>query len=129
MQPPAGADQSGIMSLPASATGRSVRASQAPSYPQTHAGETPPMVDGLALLKTGDKVRHRPKQAVDANIMNIGGRADAEERAELNARGGFPIQPARPPWTGTHRSTVVQQATGEHGWESKARGNDTSKKK
>ena len=108
MQPPAALLKKGVTSLPCIGDGRQSGTSGSPSIlnasPEAAAG------GGLALLKTGDRIR-----------IDVGkGRADillpeAElnaRRAALQDRGGYPYPPNQTPWQEIQRGMVDQLADG-----------------
>ena len=65
---------------------------------------------GLAILRTGDKVRIDLNKG-DANIL-ITSDELKKRHAELKAKGGFAYPANQTPWQELYRSTVGQQATG-----------------
>jgi dihydroxy-acid dehydratase len=108
MQPPAALIKRGIKSLPCIGDGRQSGTSSSPSIlnasPEAAAG------GGLALLKTGDRVR------IDLNK----GRADilvtddeiTRRRAELQNNGGYRYPAHQTPWQEIQRGMVDQLAEG-----------------
>src|SRR6266550_2613627 len=108
MQPPAALIKRGILSLPCIGDGRQSGTSGAPSI--LNATPEAAADGGLAILKTGDKVRIDLNKG-SANIL-ISEEELKRRRAELKARGGFPYPANQTPWQELYRSTVGQQATG-----------------
>jgi dihydroxy-acid dehydratase len=108
MQPPASLIKRGILSLPCIGDGRQSGTSGSPSI--LNASPEAAADGGLAILKTGDKVRIDLNKG-SANILI----PDAEVKrrhAELMAKGGFPYPQNQTPWQEIYRSTVGQQSTG-----------------
>ncbi|WP_242415811.1 IlvD/Edd family dehydratase [Sphingomonas panni] len=108
MRPPAYLITEGVSALPCIGDGRQSGTSGSPSIlnasPEAAAG------GGLALLRTGDRVR-----------IDLGkGRADvllsdeelAARRQELEAAGGYQYPASQTPWQEIQRSVVGQMATG-----------------
>jgi dihydroxy-acid dehydratase len=108
MQPPAALLRQGVHSLPCIGDGRQSGTSGSPSI--LHASPEAAAGGGLALLRTGDRVR----------IDLVAGRADAlvpeEEfaarRRDLDRAGGHPTPPAQTPWQEIQRSMVDQLCDG-----------------
>ena len=108
MQPPAALIKRGILSLPCIGDGRQSGTSGSPSI--LNATPEAAADGGLAILKTGDKVRIDLNQG-SANIL-ISDPELKKRRAELKAKGGFPHPANQTPWQELYRSTVGQHATG-----------------
>ncbi len=108
MQPPAALIKKGITSLPCIGDGRQSGTSGSPSI--LNASPEAAANGGLAILKTGDRVRIDLKKG-EANILI----SDAEVKkrhADLMAKGGFPYPMNQTPWQELYRDTVGQHATG-----------------
>jgi dihydroxy-acid dehydratase len=108
MQPPAALIKKGITSLPCIGDGRQSGTSGSPSI--LNASPEAAANGGLAVLKTGDRVRIDLKKG-DANIM-ISADEMKKRFDELKSKGGFPFAKHQTPWQELYRSTVGQQATG-----------------
>jgi dihydroxy-acid dehydratase len=108
MQPPAALIKRGIHSLPCIGDGRQSGTSGSPSI--LNATPEAAANGGLAILKTGDKVRIDLNKG-SANIL-ISDEELKRRRAELMAAGGFKYPANQTPWQELYRNTVGQHATG-----------------
>jgi dihydroxy-acid dehydratase len=108
MQPPAYLIKKGVTSLPCIGDGRQSGTSASPSIlnasPEAAAG------GGLAILKTGDRVRIDLKKGT-ANIL-ISKAELAERRARLERQGGFKYPKSQTPWQEIQRGMVDQLSDG-----------------
>jgi dihydroxy-acid dehydratase len=108
MQPPAALIKSGITSLPCIGDGRQSGTSGSPSIlnasPEAAAG------GGLALLKTGDRVRIDLNK--DTADMLVPPAELAERGAALKKNGGFHYPESQTPWQEIQRAMVDQLGSG-----------------
>jgi dihydroxy-acid dehydratase len=108
MQPPAALIRRGVFSLPCIGDGRQSGTSGTPSI--LNASPEAAANGGLALLKTGDRVR------IDLNKRSADILISAEElgqrRAELEARGGHGHPESQTPWQEIQRAIVDQLSEG-----------------
>ena len=108
MRPPAYLIKRGITSLPCIGDGRQSGTSASPSIlnasPEAAAG------GGLALLKTGDRVRIDLRKGT-ANIL-IEAEELAARRRALEAAGGYKYPASQTPWQEIQRSMVEQLSDG-----------------
>ena len=108
MRPPAALIKAGVHALPCIGDGRQSGTSASPSIlnasPEAAAG------GGLALLRTGDRVRvdlGRARCDVLLDEAELAGR-----RTALEAAGGYPYPPSQTPWQEMQRAVVGQLGEG-----------------
>jgi dihydroxy-acid dehydratase len=108
MQPPAALIKKGILSLPCIGDGRQSGTSGSPSI--LNASPEAAVGGGLALLKSGDRVRIDLNRGT-ADIL-ISKAEIAERRASLEKRGGYKYPPSQTPWQEIYREMSDQLADG-----------------
>ena len=108
MQPPAALIKKGITALPCIGDGRQSGTSGSPSI--LNASPEAAAMGGLALLKTGDRVR------IDLNTRTadilIADAELSERRAALVKSGGFKFPQSQTPWQEIQRSMIAQHDEG-----------------
>jgi len=104
MRPPVGLIRAGIHHLPCIGDGRQSGTSGSPSI--LNAAPEAALGGGLALLRTGDRVRIDLRRGV-ANML-ISDAELARRRADLQAAGGFPVPPSQTPWQEIQRGCIGQ---------------------
>jgi dihydroxy-acid dehydratase len=108
MRPPAAMIRAGINTLPCVGDGRQSGTSGSPSI--LNASPEAAVGGGLALLRTGDRVRIDLKRG-EANML-VGDEELAERRRALEAAGGFRYPESQSPWQEIQRLSVGQVDTG-----------------
>jgi xylonate dehydratase len=104
MQPPAALIKRGITELPCIGDGRQSGTSGSPSI--LNASPEAAAMGGLALLKTGDRVRIDLNKG-SANIL-ISDEELVQRRTDLEAAGGFKIADNQTPWQEIQRGMIGQ---------------------
>ena len=104
MQPPAVLLVRGVHSLPCIGDGRQSGTSGSPSI--LNAAPEAAVGGGLALLRTGDRVRIDLRRGSADMLVDDG--ELAQRRADLDAAGGYPVPPSHTPWQEIQRSIVSQ---------------------
>jgi dihydroxy-acid dehydratase len=108
MRPPAAIIRSGVDALPCIGDGRQSGTSGSPSI--LNAAPEAAVGGGLALLRTGDRVR------VDLRRREVNMLVSAEEiarrRRELEANGGYAVPVSQTPWQEIHRNLTGQFDSG-----------------
>jgi dihydroxy-acid dehydratase len=108
MRAPAYLIREGVHGLPCIGDGRQSGTSGSPSI--LNASPEAAAMGGLALLRTGDRVRIDLRKGT-ADVL-ISGEELAERRRALSAAGGFPYPPSQTPWQEIQRGIVGQMDTG-----------------
>ncbi|MGK2286410.1 IlvD/Edd family dehydratase [Pedomonas sp. V897] len=108
MRPPVYLITKGVHSLPCVGDGRQSGTSGSPSI--LNASPEAAANGGLALLRTGDRVRIDLRKGT-ANVL-LSDEELAERRRELEARGGYAYPESQTPWQEIQRMTVGQMETG-----------------
>jgi dihydroxy-acid dehydratase len=108
MRPPANLIVAGVHNLPCIGDGRQSGTSGSPSI--LNASPEAAVGGGLALLKTGDRVRIDLRRG-EANML-IGDEELEARRRALEEAGGFPYPESQTPWQEIQRATVGQAETG-----------------
>jgi dihydroxy-acid dehydratase len=108
MRAPAYLIREGIHNLPCVGDGRQSGTSASPSI--LNASPEAAVGGGLALLRTGDRVRIDLRRC-EANML-VSAEELAERRRELQANGGYPIPASQTPWQEIQRAAVGQLDSG-----------------
>ena len=108
MRPPDYLIVAGIDALPCIGDGRQSGTSGSPSI--VNASPEAATMGGLALLRTGDRIRI-DSRAGTANVL-IPDEELAERRHALEAAGGYPYPASQTPWQAIQRALVGQAGTG-----------------
>jgi dihydroxy-acid dehydratase len=108
MQPPAALLKQGVTSLPCIGDGRQSGTSASPSI--VNASPEAAVGGGLALLRTGDRVRlDLNKGTADMLVPEV---ELARRRLELEQQGGYQYPQSQTPWQEIQRNLVDQLADG-----------------
>ncbi|MEQ8498380.1 MAG: IlvD/Edd family dehydratase [Sneathiellaceae bacterium] len=108
MQPPAALIKRGITSLPCLGDGRQSGTSGSPSI--LNASPEAAAMGGLALLRTGDRIRiDLRRRSADLLLPEA---EIASRRAEIEGDGGYPYPEDQTPWQAIQRSMVSQLDAG-----------------
>jgi dihydroxy-acid dehydratase len=108
MRPPVGLIKAGIHNLPCIGDGRQSGTSGSPSI--LNASPEAAIGGGLALLKSGDRVRIDLRRG-EANVL-ISDEELNTRRQALKDAGGYPIPPSQTPWQEMQRAVIGQAETG-----------------
>jgi xylonate dehydratase len=108
MQPPAALIQEGVHALPCIGDGRQSGTSGSPSI--LNASPEAALGGGLALLRTGDRIRI-DLGAGTADVLLPDEELTARRR-QLDQDGGYPVPPSQTPWQEIQRSMVDQLCDG-----------------
>ena len=108
MRAPAYLIREGVHNLPCVGDGRQSGTSASPSI--LNASPEAAIGGGLALLRTGDRVRIDLRRG-EANML-VSDEELETRRKELGARGGYPVPPSQTPWQEMQRAVVGQLETG-----------------
>jgi dihydroxy-acid dehydratase len=108
MQPPAALIKQGVTGLPCIGDGRQSGTSASPSI--VNASPEAAVGGGLALLRTGDRVRIDLNNGT-ANVLLPDGEL-AQRRAALEQQGGYRYPASQTPWQEIQRAMVDQLADG-----------------
>ncbi|TFI57680.1 dihydroxy-acid dehydratase [Sphingomonas parva] len=108
MRPPAKLIKAGVHALPCMGDGRQSGTSGSPSI--LNASPEAAAMGGLALLRTGDRVRIDLRKG-EANML-VPDEEIAARRAALEAEGGYAYPASQTPWQEIQRDTVGQLETG-----------------
>jgi dihydroxy-acid dehydratase len=108
MRPPAALIRAGVHTLPCVGDGRQSGTSGSPSI--LNASPEAALGGGLALVKTGDRVRIDLKRG-EANLL-VSEEELAARRKALQEAGGYPVPESQTPWQEMQRTFISQADTG-----------------